>query len=209
MFGCFRNYSNDAHHVCCEDSPTKGLYGHCLTDDLDLRSRTSAYQTWLLFNLQYLGQYLSSYIQTWNDGRQMLYMLMLVSMTLALLQGHSGSAKANNQRWMLSATRQAICIKHVCVLQRTSFFSFFLFYLTLILQMFIWLIHLVLLFTRFNLFSVFFLTHQIQSINMSIFYVMNPQRLIAVCAAIAKQTSSKKPLHFLSDIDLALQNKIS
>ena len=32
---------------------------------------TSAYQTWLLFNLQYLGQYLSYCIQTWHDGRFM------------------------------------------------------------------------------------------------------------------------------------------
>ena len=29
---------------------------------------TSASQTWLLFNLQYLGQYLSYYSQTWHDG---------------------------------------------------------------------------------------------------------------------------------------------
>ena len=25
---------------CCEDSPTKGLYGHCQSDDLDLHSRS-------------------------------------------------------------------------------------------------------------------------------------------------------------------------
>ena len=31
----------------------------------------SASQTWLLFNLQYLGQYLSYYIQTWQDDRLM------------------------------------------------------------------------------------------------------------------------------------------
>ena len=39
----------------------------------------------------------------------MPYTLMLVSMTLT--QGHSGSAKAKNQRCMLSATKQAISIK--------------------------------------------------------------------------------------------------
>ena len=38
-------------------------------------------------------------------------MLMLVLMTLTLMQGHSGSAKARNQRSMLSATKQAISIK--------------------------------------------------------------------------------------------------
>ena len=36
------------------------------------------------------------------------YMLMLVLMTFTLMQGHSGSAKANNQCCMLSATKQAI-----------------------------------------------------------------------------------------------------
>ena len=41
----------------------------------------------------------------------MPYMLMLVSITLTMMQGHSGSAKAKNQRCMLSATKQAIRIK--------------------------------------------------------------------------------------------------
>ena len=35
-------------------------------------------------------------------------MLMLISMTFILMQGHSGSAKAKNQRCMLSVTKQAI-----------------------------------------------------------------------------------------------------
>ena len=40
-------------------------------------------------------------------------MLKLVSMTLTLMQGHSGSANAHtqNQRCMLSVTQQAISIK--------------------------------------------------------------------------------------------------
>ena len=41
----------------------------------------------------------------------LVYMLMLVSMTLTLMLGHIGSAKAKNQRLMLSATKQAISIK--------------------------------------------------------------------------------------------------
>ena len=45
---------------------------------------TNASQTWLLFNLQYLGQYLSYYIQTWHYGRLMHGILMLVLMTLNL-----------------------------------------------------------------------------------------------------------------------------
>ena len=39
------------------------------------------------------------------------YMLMLVSMILTLIQGRSGTAKAKNQRCMLSATKQAISIR--------------------------------------------------------------------------------------------------
>ena len=40
MFGYFRNNSNNARHVSCEDSPTKGLYDHCQSDDLELHSRS-------------------------------------------------------------------------------------------------------------------------------------------------------------------------
>ena len=51
------------------------IYDHCQCDDPDLqwlhsRPATSASQIWLLFNLHYLGQYLSYlYIQTWRDGK--------------------------------------------------------------------------------------------------------------------------------------------
>ena len=66
------------------------------------------------YNLQYLGQYLSYYIQTWRDGKRMdaiiIIMLVLVSMTLTLMQGHNGPANANNQHWMFSAIEQAISI---------------------------------------------------------------------------------------------------
>ena len=37
--------------------------------------------------------------------------LMLILMTMTLMQGRNGSAKAKNQRYMLSATKQAISIK--------------------------------------------------------------------------------------------------
>ena len=40
MLDYFRNYSSNAHVVCCEDSPTKGPYGHCQCNDLDLHSRS-------------------------------------------------------------------------------------------------------------------------------------------------------------------------
>ena len=38
MFYLFRHYSSNAHQVCCEDSPTKGLYDHCQSHDLNLHS---------------------------------------------------------------------------------------------------------------------------------------------------------------------------
>ena len=41
----------------------------------------------------------------------MPYILIIILMTLTLMQGHSGLAKAKNERCMLSATKQAISIK--------------------------------------------------------------------------------------------------
>ena len=41
----------------------------------------------------------------------MLYMVILILMTLTLMKGHSGLAKAKNQGCMLLATKQAISIK--------------------------------------------------------------------------------------------------
>ena len=63
----------------------------------------------------------------------MPYMLMLISMTL--MQGHSGLAKAKNQRCMLSAAKQARSIKLAKTVGH--------FYVTLTLQTFIWLVQLV------------------------------------------------------------------
>ena len=40
MFDYFRNNSSNAYHVCCDDSPAKGLYGRCQSDDRDLHSRS-------------------------------------------------------------------------------------------------------------------------------------------------------------------------
>ena len=62
-------------------------------------------------------------------------MLMLVSITLTVMQGHGGSTKANNQRYMLSATKQAISVKPATTVGH--------FYVTLTLQIRIWLDHLV------------------------------------------------------------------
>ena len=65
----------------------------------------------------------------------MPYMLMLVLITLTLKQGHSESAKAKNQRCMLSASTQAISIKLPTMVGYI--------YMTSTLQTFIWIIHLV------------------------------------------------------------------
>ena len=60
---------------------------------------------------------------------------MLVSMTLSLMQGHSGSAKAKIQCLIVSTTKQATSM----TLARTVGH----FYVTLTLKTFIWLDHLV------------------------------------------------------------------
>ena len=97
-------------------------YDHCLSDDLDLHPRSR-----VRLKLDYFStcdnsdNVLSYYIQTWHDSRLMnaiiicLYYVMLVSMTLTLMQGHSGSANAKNQRSMLSASKQAISISAAAV----------------------------------------------------------------------------------------------
>ena len=72
MVGYFKNYSSNAHQVCCEDSPPKRshttitnpmtttfIQGHTCISNLTT------------FNLQYIGQYLSYYIQSWHGGRLM------------------------------------------------------------------------------------------------------------------------------------------
>ena len=71
MFDYFENYSINAHHVCCEDRPTKGLYDHCQYDELGLHSRSQVRPKldYLLLDLQYFGHYLSYCTQTWHDGR--------------------------------------------------------------------------------------------------------------------------------------------
>ena len=38
MFDYFRNCSSNAHHFCCEDSPTNGFIPSAQADDLDLHS---------------------------------------------------------------------------------------------------------------------------------------------------------------------------
>ena len=49
-----------------------------------VRCQSYASQTWLLFNLHYIGQYLNYYIQTWHDGRRGLDLCMALNLTLTL-----------------------------------------------------------------------------------------------------------------------------
>ena len=75
MFDYFRKFSSNAHYVYCEDSLTKGLYNLCMSDDLDLHSRSQLLlklDTFLTCSLNaYLGHNLNYGIQTWHDGRLM------------------------------------------------------------------------------------------------------------------------------------------
>ena len=66
----------------------------------------------------------------------MAYMVMLVWMTLIVMQGHSGSAKATIQCWIISTTKPATRIKLATTVSDLFFYG------TLTLQTFIWLDHL-------------------------------------------------------------------
>ena len=67
MFDYFRNYSNNTHHVCCEDSQAKSL---CMTI---VSPMTLLFTQGLKHDksLTYIRQYLSCDFQTWHDGRRM------------------------------------------------------------------------------------------------------------------------------------------
>ena len=113
MFDYFRKCSSNDHQACCKDSPTKGLYEHRQSNDLDLHLRSQGRLKLDYFltcnistppppppttttkkqqqqqqqqNLQYPGKYLSYYIQTWHDGKRMdAIQANVISMTLILV----------------------------------------------------------------------------------------------------------------------------
>ena len=100
MFDYFINCSGYVHHVYHEDTQTKVIYGHCQSVDLDLHSSSQVplkYDYFLTCNISdtisAITFELGMAVKLW-----MPYILMLVSKTLILIKGHSGSAKANNQR---------------------------------------------------------------------------------------------------------------
>ena len=72
MFDYFRNNSSNAHQVSCADSPSKGLYDHCQSVDLDLhaRSQVSLKRDYFL-TCNISDNTLSYSIQTQHDGRLM------------------------------------------------------------------------------------------------------------------------------------------
>ena len=97
MFDFFINCSSNPHHVCRDDhSPTKGLYGRCQSDDFDLPSRSQVRLKLQYFltchlcdNIEAITFKLGMLLDVW-----MPFSPILVSMTLTLMQGHSGSVKA-------------------------------------------------------------------------------------------------------------------
>ena len=81
-----RNYSSNAHQVCCEDSPIKGLYDYCQSDDIDLHSRSQ-----VCLKLDYFltcnvldNIYTITFKLCMMVDLCMAYMLILVLMTLNL-----------------------------------------------------------------------------------------------------------------------------
>ena len=68
MFDYLRSYSSNAHQVCCEESPTKGLHKYFQCNDIDLHSRSQVRLKLYYFLTCSMSDnnYLSYYIQTWH-----------------------------------------------------------------------------------------------------------------------------------------------
>ena len=97
MFDSFKNCSSNAHHVCCEDGPTKSIYYHLQSDvRYRLRSRSQMrLQLDYSLTLKYIGHYFSYLIDIWHDDRRMDAIYYHTHfMTLTFTQGHSVSANA-------------------------------------------------------------------------------------------------------------------
>ena len=91
----------------------KVYYDHCQSNDLDLhvRSQVRLKLDFLTCNISDNIEAISITISLLHSNlpqRCIAYILMLVLMTLTLLQGHSGSAKAKIQCWIISTTKQAL-----------------------------------------------------------------------------------------------------
>ena len=141
MFNYFRNYSSNAHQVCCEDNLTKGLYDHCQSDDLDLHSRSQVrlkLDYFLACNISDNNVFVSHHIQTWHDGRLMDAIYAHAHFDDLYLAARSQwvCKVKTSQRCMMSATKQAINVKLATTTVDHS-------YVTLTLQTFTWLDQLV------------------------------------------------------------------
>ena len=139
MFDYFINYSSNAHQVWCEDSPTKGLYDNCQSDDLNLYSKSQErlkLDYFLTCNiLIYIYIYISYYIQTWHDGKP--YGCHICSCSIRwhwLWYKVTVSLQRYNKKSMLNVSKQYA----LNLLQRLA-----MFYATLTLPTFIWLDQLV------------------------------------------------------------------
>ena len=98
MFNYFRKCSSNANQVCCEYSPTKGLWLYSFLSPIILTFTQghNSVSTCTIIVI-YIRQYLSYRIQTWHDvDLYIACMLMLVSVTL--MQGDSVSA-VSNEHW--------------------------------------------------------------------------------------------------------------
>ena len=95
---------------------------------------------------------------------RMAYKPMLMSITLTLMQGHSGSAKTKNVRWFIVTTtgKQAISIQFATTVGHFLMWPWFRIY-------FIWLGHLVSLWDRTSSLQTFYLQTTIfHSCNISL-----------------------------------------
>ena len=100
MFDYFKNFSSNAHQVCCEESPTICVASAKTLTFIRRRNCVSHFTNVYTCSLIviYLAQYLRYDIQIWHDGRRWHgIMRMLISMTLTVLQGHNGPAEETYQ----------------------------------------------------------------------------------------------------------------
>ena len=80
MFDYFRNSSSNPHQICCEDSPTNGLYNSFESDDLALRSRSQrrfkldkclTCSSCTIIAIYRTVGYVNYGVQTWHDSKLM------------------------------------------------------------------------------------------------------------------------------------------
>ena len=119
MFDYFGKFSSNAHHVCCEDSPTKGLHNlflfrwpwPSLTINCVSKLTNALICTWIIIYRKIFKLWHSNLAwrltYAWD-----VYILMVVSMTWLDLDARSQwIGRGKNQLWIIWTTKQAIQIK--------------------------------------------------------------------------------------------------